>query len=595
MKKLERMLLINWHYISKEMIEFSNINFLTGKNGSGKSTIIDALQLLLLGDTRGNFFNKAANDRTERTLEGYLRGEIGDDGDTGYKYLRSGKFSSYIVCEFYDTVTRKNFCIGVVFDVYNESGFEHKFFMFNGSIPENEFIGENNIPFSFAELKSFLTRKYGNKNLEICTSNTQYQVAVRGKLGGLNQKFFNLFKKAVTFTPINDIEKFIVEYVCDVKNQIDITSMQENIRQYNSLLKQVDVMNTQKNQLQEIENTYNGYLDECMKQREAQYLIWRAEKQQLIDEYGNLQKQVQDDKDGKVSLEETTTQLEKTKGEIEKEISDLTGISVRTLHYYDEIGLLKPTEKSDAGYRLYDDKALETLQQILFFREFDISLKEIKAVLDNPALERNQILQVQRKMLVTKKERMERLIASIDDILKGENKMDFTIFTKTEVEEMFQTMLEHMPENMRNIAIKEFGSIEQWKKHYMEVVSSEEMQKGYAKVVEWYGGKDKFLSVARTPVSKEVAESYNKRIEAILQKLIAKQNCDIDSFEVKELVGEYGFVMKQLAQIKEEKGFMMAQTQYYRNEQIKPMIDEKYGEGASDFFAQAIENYYKVK
>ena len=251
-----------------------------------------------------------------------------------------------------------------------------------------------------------------------------------------------------------------------------------------------------------------------------------------------------------------------------KEISDLTGISVRTLHYYDEIGLLKPTEKSDAGYRLYDDKALETLQQILFFREFDISLKEIKAVLDNPALERNQILQVQRKMLVTKKERMERLIASIDDILKGENKMDFTIFTKTEVEEMFQTMLEHMPENMRNIAIKEFGSIEQWKKHYMEVVSSEEMQKGYAKVVEWYGGKDKFLSVARTP---------------------------IDSFEVKELVGEYGFVMKQLAQIKEEKGFMMAQAQYYRNEQIKPMIDEKYGEGASDFFAQAIENYYKVK
>ena len=278
-----------------------------------------------------------------------------------------------------------------------------------------------------------------------------------------------------------------------------------------------------------------------------------------------------------------------------KEISGLTGISVRTLHYYDEIGLLKPTQKSDAGYRLYDDRALEILQQILFFREFDIPLKEIKAVLENPALERNQILQMQRKMLVAKKERMEHLIASIDDILKGENKMDFTIFTKTEVEEMFQTMLEHMPENMRNIAIKEFGSIEQWKKHYMEVVSSEEMQKGYAKVVEWYGGKDKFLSVARTPVSKEVAESYNKRIEAILQKLIAKQNCDIDSFEVKELVGEYGFVMKQLAQIKEEKGFMMAQTQYYRNEQIKPMIDEKYGEGASDFFAQAIENYYKVK
>ena len=147
-----------------------------------------------------------------------------------------------------------------------------------------------------------------------------------------------------------------------------------------------------------------------------------------------------------------------------KEISELTGISVRTLHYYDEIGLLKPTQKSDAGYRLYDDRALEILQQILFFREFDIPLKEIKAVLENPALERNQILQMQRKMLVAKKERMEHLIASIDDILKGENKMDFAIFSKTEVEEMFQTMFEHMPDNMKELAVKEFGSIERMEK-----------------------------------------------------------------------------------------------------------------------------------
>lgn len=276
-----------------------------------------------------------------------------------------------------------------------------------------------------------------------------------------------------------------------------------------------------------------------------------------------------------------------------KEISDLTGISVRTLHYYDEIGLLKPTEKSDAGYRLYDDKALETLQQVLFFREFDIPLKEIKAVMDNPALERNQILQMQRKMLVAKKERMERLIASIDDILKGENRMDFAIFSKTEVEEMFQTMLEHMPDNMKELAIKEFGSVEEWKKHYIEVVSSEEMQKGYAKVVEWYGGKEKYLSVANNPISKDVAESYNKRIEAVLQKLISKKGCDVNSLEVQEIVEEYGLLMKQLSQIKEEQGFMLAQAQYYRNERIKSMTDEKYGKGTADFLVQAIEAFYK--
>ena len=275
-----------------------------------------------------------------------------------------------------------------------------------------------------------------------------------------------------------------------------------------------------------------------------------------------------------------------------KEVSDLTGISVRTLHYYDEIGLLKPTDKSEAGYRLYDDKALEALQQVLFFREFDIPLKEIKAIVENPALDRNQILQMQRNMLTAKKERMERLIASIDDILKGENKMDFAVFSKTEMEEMFQTMIEHMPENIRDIAVKEFGSIERWKAHYMEAVSSEKVQKGYAKVVEWYGGKDKFLSVAQNPVSKEVAKSYERRLEAILQKLAAKQTCPVDSFEVKEIVGEYGFVIKQFSQIKEEKGLMLAQAQYYRNENVRRMTDEKYGDGASDFFARAMEAFY---
>ena len=275
-----------------------------------------------------------------------------------------------------------------------------------------------------------------------------------------------------------------------------------------------------------------------------------------------------------------------------KEISELTGISARTLHYYDEIGLFTPTEKSEAGYRLYDDKALETLQQILFFREFDIPLKEIKAIMENPALDKNQILQMQKKMLVAKKERMERLIASIDDILKGENKMDFAIFSKTEIEEMFQAMLEHMPEDMKNLAIKEFGSTNQWKQHYMEVVSSEKMQKSYAKVVEWYGGKDKYLSVAKNPISKEVVESYNKRLEAILEKLIDKRDCPVDAFEVKEIVGEYGFAMKQFSQIKDEQEMMLAIARSCRGGVWKSKIEKRYGEGSAEFFARAIEAFY---
>ena len=90
-----------------------------------------------------------------------------------------------------------------------------------------------------------------------------------------------------------------------------------------------------------------------------------------------------------------------------KEISKLTGISVRTLHYYHEIGLLPPTQVSKAGYRLYDDKALETLRQILFFRELDMPLKEIQKILQSPDFDRKTILKSQRKMLELKKERLD--------------------------------------------------------------------------------------------------------------------------------------------------------------------------------------------
>ena len=276
-----------------------------------------------------------------------------------------------------------------------------------------------------------------------------------------------------------------------------------------------------------------------------------------------------------------------------KEVSELTGISVRTLHYYDEIGLLAPSDKSEAGYRLYDDKALETLQQILFFREFDIPLKEIKNVMETPSLDSNQILQSQRQMLVMKKERLERLIASLDDILKGDNRMDFEIFTKTEIEELCQTTIDHMPDFMKKSIIEEFGGIEEWRKHYVERCSREDMQKGYQKMVEWYGDKESALKAMNNPPGREVAEAFAKRIESIEKRLIEKRELPIDSFEIKQLVGEYGFAMKQLYQVKEEAGIMLSVASSYRDERAKKIGEEKYGEGASEFFAQAIEEFYR--
>lgn len=119
-----------------------------------------------------------------------------------------------------------------------------------------------------------------------------------------------------------------------------------------------------------------------------------------------------------------------------KEISRLTGVSVRTLHYYDEINLLKPTKITDAGYRLYDDTALERLHSILVFRELQFPLKEIKAILDSPDFDTKTALNQQIELLELQKKRLDKIISSAREILnKGVNNMSFSSFDKTELEE----------------------------------------------------------------------------------------------------------------------------------------------------------------
>ncbi len=277
-----------------------------------------------------------------------------------------------------------------------------------------------------------------------------------------------------------------------------------------------------------------------------------------------------------------------------KEISDLAGISVRTLHYYDEIGLLRPTEISEAGYRLYDDKALEILQQILFFREFDIPLKEIKAVIENPSLDRNQILRVQRKMLVAKKERMERLIASIDRILKGENAVDFEVFGKSELEDMYNSMEANMNEEQKAVFMEHYGSMEAWKKNFLENAGSKAAQKNFQKVVAWYGSKEKALEASKNPGRPEKFSELRKQLEAIIKKLAEMKGADVNSFEVRELVGEYDSVTKQLFQLPDATDMVLEMAAAYRtNAEIRAAQDRVYGEGTTAFIGRAIEAFYK--
>ena len=116
-----------------------------------------------------------------------------------------------------------------------------------------------------------------------------------------------------------------------------------------------------------------------------------------------------------------------------KKFAELTGVSVRTLHYYDEIGLLKPSSVDRfTGYRYYDESSVLRMQEILFYRELDFSLKSIAEILSSPNYDREKALKEQKKLLTLKKERLERLILSIDNAVKGENVM--SAFDNSELE-----------------------------------------------------------------------------------------------------------------------------------------------------------------
>lgn len=276
-----------------------------------------------------------------------------------------------------------------------------------------------------------------------------------------------------------------------------------------------------------------------------------------------------------------------------KEVSKLTGISVRTLHYYDEIGLFKPTEVKETGYRFYDDKAIDKLGQILVFRELDLPLADIKLIMDNPDLDRNLILANQRKMLCLKLQRIERIIAGIDEMLKGDQNMDLTVFDETEIRTMFTDMLQNMNESQKHIFIDHYGSIEAWEQHMMEAASDEKVQKNYAKVVEWYGGKEAVKDSFKNPPRSEVFTAYQKRIGNIQKRLADMKGTDVTSFEVRQIIGEYDFVAKQLYQVKDAQSLLMDIARgYQEDKELMKGVDSVYGSGSAKYIGEAIESFY---
>ena len=238
-KILTRLKLVQWHYFDNETINFSSSNLFSGENGSGKSTIIDAIQLVLTTDTR--HFNNAANAYSKRDVKSYVRGKTGEEGITAYK--RNGNVISYIALEIYEENKNRYFVIGVKIDSVDlESEPKKKWFCEECTLDDLTFIVEN---------KPARDEQFKNKGKKV---NYIYQSKAakerfQHRMGNLQDTFYDLLMKSIAFKPMKDVRSFVSQFVLP-ENEIDIGNLRENI---NALKSMQDMFEQVKKQVSALE------------------------------------------------------------------------------------------------------------------------------------------------------------------------------------------------------------------------------------------------------------------------------------------------------------------------------------------------------
>ena len=278
------------------------------------------------------------------------------------------------------------------------------------------------------------------------------------------------------------------------------------------------------------------------------------------------------------------------------QVAKLTGVSIRTLQYYDEIDLLKPSKLTTSGYRMYDDDALQTLQQILFFKELEFPLKEIKQILEKPYFDRVSAFKKQKELLLLKRDRLDRLIQLLEHLEKGEQCMSFKEFdlsdyinalenfkfnqTETVIQhwgsienfDMFIQKIKDDEDHVAQLAIQQFGSIEKYTeemKHNLEHFS-EIMEKWQSQITEEMRTEDKFLKLASHKGEDVASKPVQNIVEEILTGALASApNLLIGSTE----------------------NYCRIIMDTYSNDYLSKVMDTQYGAGSSEYIVKAFRYY----
>lgn len=326
MKKLKRMKLINWHRFENCVIDFGETTLLSGENGAGKTTILDAIQFVVI--CSANFFNKAAHDNGKRSLSGYVRCKTGRENKP---YERTGEISAHVALEFYEESRDRYFIVGAVIDSATE-GQETavRYLMDNCRLSEEMFF-KGKTPRSISEFRSFNSRGIR----QWCKTQTEARKMIKARLGRIEDKFFSLIPKAMAFKPIDDIKEFVYTYVLDAK-EVNIDLLRENVRSYQDLERTLESVKRRMEKLEQIEGFYEEAQDCVKRDGMYEFFLSQAEVDLIKERIQRLEEEIQAEEYRKKQL---TSQLEETEKERAQKQEIETNLRVELRQNQDFIAL----------------------------------------------------------------------------------------------------------------------------------------------------------------------------------------------------------------------------------------------------------------
>lgn len=276
-----------------------------------------------------------------------------------------------------------------------------------------------------------------------------------------------------------------------------------------------------------------------------------------------------------------------------KEMAKIARVSIRSLRYYDEIGLLAPTQTSEAGYRLYDDVALGRLMEILFYRQLGMPLKTVRDVLAHPE-RREAALRHQRERLEGKWNHLNGLLRLLDDTAAHAEHLDFRPITREEAARIIDHGLSLQSEASKALLAQRFGSLDAYREQGIRELTDPVRS---AHLIRLYGSKDRLLAASLGTDNRTSAFRQESNATDAIYRQLAQAQAEGDEPLAMESIRALEANHKALFHLDNARYLLLELADHYLSDthNLGAATDRQYGPGTAAYIGRAIRRYYGVE